>query len=134
MNALLAFASLWLSLYDPVDYNQMGPYWGAVTQESPIVREGVRYWGWADWSVYARTIKLDWPWLATVYDDAWDNKAAATCVMVHEAVHLRTASRDHERPLLYELLCLDRLGASRLMKARVYAQLEAMWPQGGNDD
>ena len=132
MQLVLAFAMSWLSLYDPVGYHHMGPFWGVVKEESPIIRAGIHYLGWADG--LAHTIALDWPAIQSRYqggwDDEWDAKADATCKMVHEATHLEASGWNEELPLLREYLCLDRLGASRAMKDGVYRSLEALLPLG----
>ena len=134
MAAFLAWAVLWLSLYDPVGAYAMGPYWGAVTQESPIIRAGVRYAAWAQWGPEGRSIKIDWPWFEASADGKDTEKREATCVLVHEAIHLRDASGNHEKPLLYQIACLWRLKAPDWMIDRVYQQLAAMLPPPGAEE
>mgnify|MGYP001566350881 FL=1 len=56
--------------------------------------------------------------------------AVGACVLVHEAVHLRTAAQfphgDEELPMLYQYVCLDRLGASVESKQNVYNAIQKM--------
>lgn len=50
-----------------------------------------------------------------------DAYAIGACALVHEATHKRLPDdADHELPDLYQYVCLDRLGASRESKQRVY--------------
>ena len=134
MALFLSWAVLWLSLYDPVGAYAMGPYWGAVTQESPIIRAGVRYAAWAQWGPEGRTIKIDWPWFEEHNASGVTARVEASCVLVHEAIHLRDASSNHEKPLLYQYMCLSRLKAPDWMIDRVYQQLAAMLPKPGAEE
>ena len=48
----------------------------------------------------------------------------SSCMLVHEAVHVREQTQREDLPNAFTYICLDRLGAPRWMKDHVYRILQ----------
>lgn len=108
-----------LSIMDPLSGFHASHY--PLRDESPIIREGRQYAGWGNWA--PDYMSLDRPY---IWRQPWsenDRIVYAACMLSHEAQHVRLRTASEEVPLLYQYVCLERLGASQGLKDDVYRQL-----------
>ena len=67
---------------------------------------------------------LDAGFLENVYKDPKFTQTWASCIPVHEAVHLRESTKREDIPNEYAYRCLDRMGAPWWMKDYLYKQIQ----------
>jgi len=108
-----------LLVLDPFGHGIANHY--NIVAVSPLYWQGVRLAGMATWN----------PPLIHLDVEEAGTPTFAACVIVHEAAHLKWRTSGEELPLLYQYVCLDRLGASWWEKSIVYERLGML---GGRDD
>jgi len=71
-----------------------------------------------------RSILADPRFLSAVYKDPQHSRVWSSCMLVHEAVHLKENTRREDIPNVFAYMCLDRLGAPGWMKDYLYGLIE----------
>jgi len=116
MSIFIAGLLLLLASLDPLGSWLVKQY--AVEERAPLTTGAV-----ADFQ--RQTIVVDPEFLEQAYRDPKYAKVWASCILVHEAIHLRENTTREEIPNAFTYVCLDRLGAPAWMKDYVYQKIQA---------
>ena len=116
MSAFLMGLLMLLASFDPLGFQLVGLY-------PKEARSALLTGAAADFR--AHTILVDEGFLASVHKDPKHSQIWASCVLVHEAVHLRENSPREDIPNAFAYVCLDRLGAPSWMKDHLYETMRS---------
>lgn len=132
MTPLIVALSLFLSANDPFGWSLYQWFQARTYEVSPIVRDRQQYSCYTSWNPREEAkIECDFNILKKLLGDSILFNQWTACVLVHEAIHARYRVSSEELPLVYQYVCLDRVGAPQWMKDQVY---ERLVPKPTTDD